>query len=304
MNKADSFLKNTSATIGCLILVFFIAMVISLFHASSLAWHQFGLSFIWRDVWNPNTQVFAALNTILGTLITSVLALIFGLPISVLIASFASRLAPHLLRTLIAFTLQLMAGIPSIIYGMWGLFNLAPFLSAHVQPFISATLGKLPWIGAWFVGPPIGIGIFCAGAILAIMIIPLLTTMIMDLMRRVPHDLQEAAYAQGATHWEVIWHINLPFIRKGLIGSTMLGLGRALGETMAVTFVIGNAHLLPSSLFMPGNTIASTIANEFAEATTPLYSSSLMALGLILMVITFVTIIIARLLLREQKFVK
>ena len=301
MLKGDLLLKRATILVACFILLLFIGIVISLCHSSALAWHSFGFGFIWHHEWNPGLNHFSALNTILGTLITSAIALLFGFPISVLIASFATKLAPHLLRGMIAFCLQLMAGITSIIYGMWGLFILAPFLAQHVQPAISAILGHIPLIGSWFVGPPMGINLFTAGIILAIMIIPLLTTMMVDLMRRVPHDLQEAAYAQGATHWEVIRRINIPFIKKGLMGSTMLGLGRALGETMAVTFVIGNAHRLPSSLFLPGNTIASTIANEFTEATSPIYSSSLMALGLILMVITFITIICARLLLNKEK---
>lgn len=301
MRKGDLILHNVSRFAAFLIIIVLAGIIVSLWHSSSLAWDKFGLGFIWHHTWQPEQAVFSALNTILGTLITAFIALLLGFPLSILIASYATRLAPHFLRGIIAFCLQLMAGIPSIIYGMWGLFVLSDFLADHVQPFIGSTLGQLPWVGSWFTNTGIGINLFTAGVILAFMIVPLLTTMMVDLFRRVPHDLQEAAYAQGATHWEVIRRINIPFIKKGIVGSTMLGLGRALGETMAVTFVIGNAHMLPTSLFLPGNTIASTIANEFTEATNPLYSSSLMALGLVLMVITFITIIIARLLLKENQ---
>ncbi len=299
MRLSDRLLSQSSKTIGVGLLFLFIAIVISLMINSHLTWHTFHLKFITHTDWNPITNQFGALTAIIGTLVTSAIAVIIALPISLAIAALTSNILPKKLSGGVGFALQILAGIPSIIYGMWGLFILAPFLAVHVQPFLTNTLGQLPLIGPLFNGPAMGIGVFTAGVVLAIMIIPLLANMMINLFAKVPPLLTESGYATGATRYEIVKKIQLPFLRSGIIGSVILGLGRALGETMAVTFVIGNTHLLSSSLFMPGNTIASTIANEFTEATGKLYSSSIMGLALILVGITFTTIIIARLLLNR-----
>ncbi len=298
-NVGDLLLKQTSKKTALLLLILFTAIFFTLIYSSHTAWAHFGLGFVGSLKWNPIAHQFSALSAIVGTLVTAFIAIIIALPLSLLVAVFIEYMTPLKLRFPLTIAIQLLAGIPSIIFGMWGLFILAPILSQYVQPMLTDTLGKIPYFGLLFQGPNLGIGVFAAGIILAIMIIPLLCTMMLDLFRKVPKTLTESAYAMGLTRFEVIRKIYLPYLRSGLLGSTILGLGRALGETMAVTFVIGNSHILSSSLYMPGNTIASTIANEFTEAVGKLYSSSLLALAVILMVITFGTIIIARLLLRK-----
>jgi phosphate transport system permease protein len=240
---------------------------------------------------------FGAFVAIFGTLVTSAIALIIAVPVSFGIALFITELAPRWLRRPIGIAIELLAAIPSIIYGMWGLFVFAPLFADHVQPWITDNLGSWPVLGALFNGPPMGIGMFTAGLILAIMIIPFISAVMRDVFAVVPAVLKESAYGLGATTWEVVRSVVLPYTKVGVIGGIMLGLGRALGETMAVTFVIGNAHEISSSLFMPGNTISSTLANEFTEAVGELYTSSLIALGLILFLITFVVLSLAKLLL-------
>jgi phosphate transport system permease protein len=247
--------------------------------------------------WNPVTESFGALPDIYGTLVTSAIAMLLGVPVSFGIALFITELCPKWLRQPLGVAIELLAAIPSIIYGMWGLFVLAPLLSDHFEPWMTDHLGSLPILGRLFQGPPLGIGMFTAGLILAIMVIPYITAVMRDVFETVPAVLKESAYALGTTTWEVVRNIVLPSTRVGVAGGIMLGLGRALGETMAVTFVIGNAHELNASLLMPGNTISSNLANEFTEAVGPVYTSSLIALGFILFVISFIVLALSKLLL-------
>ena len=281
-----------AAAIGVLILLG--AIIIALVHGSTLAFGKFGFSFLIDEHWNPVTEQFGAIAPIYGTLVTSLIAMLIAVPVGLFIALFLTELCPMWLRRPIGVAIELLAGIPSIIYGIWGLFVFAPFLQQYVQPFIIDTLGNVPGIGSLFAGPPYGIGIFTAGLILAIMVLPFVTSISRDVFEAVPPVLKEAAYGLGCTTWEVMRFVVLPFTRVGVIGGVMLGLGRALGETMAVTFVIGNAHRISGSILAPGTTISATIANEFTEAVGDLYTSSLIALGLILFIITFIVLAIAR----------
>jgi phosphate transport system permease protein len=244
-------------------------------------------------------QKFGAWVPIYGTLVTALIALLIAVPVSFGIAMFLTEISPKPLRAPIGIAIELLAGIPSIIYGMWGLFVLVPQLSEHVYPWIDAHLGTLPVIGALFAGPPLGLGMLTAGLVLAIMIVPFIASVMREVFLTVPSRLKESAYALGSTRWEVVWDVVLPSTRSAVIGGIFLGLGRALGETMAVTFVLGNAHELSASLLMPGNSIAATIANEFAEADSSMYRSSLVALGFVLFLVTLVVLAIARLMLRR-----
>jgi phosphate transport system permease protein len=261
------------------------------------ALEKFGFGFATSTAWNPVTEQFGAGVAIYGTLVTSAIALLLAVPVSFGIAMFITELAPNWLKRPIGTAIELLAAIPSIIYGMWGLFVFAPLFADHVEPWLKAHLGSWPLIGPLFSGPAMGIGILTAGIILAIMILPFITSVMRDVFQIVPTVLRESAYGLGSTTWEVVWHIVLPYTRVGVIGGIMLGLGRALGETMAVTFVVGNAHQLSASLLMPGNTISSVLANEFTEAVGEMYTASMIELGLILFFITFVVLAIARLLL-------
>ena len=273
------------------------AILVALAWGSLPAFRAFHFDFFTRSVWNPVTVQFGAVAAIYGTLITSVIAILIGVPISFGIALFLSELAPRWLRRPIGTAIELLAAVPSIIYGMWGLFVFAPFFSHHYQPWMTANLGPIPVIGQLFQGPPLGIGIFTAGVILAIMIVPFISSVIRDVFQTVPAVMRESAYSIGCSTWEVVWNILLPYTRTSIIGAIMLGLGRALGETMAVTFVIGNAHRISPSLFTPGATISSTIANEFTEAVGDVYYSSLIALGLTLFIVTMIVLTIAKLML-------
>jgi phosphate transport system permease protein len=248
-------------------------------------------------VWNPVTEKFGAIAPIYGTIVTSLIAMLIAVPVGLFIALFLTELCPMWLRRPIGIAIELLAGIPSIIYGIWGLFVFAPFLQGTLQPFLIDTIGNVPVIGALFEGPPYGIGVLTAGFILAVMVLPFITSISRDVFDAVPPVLKEAAYGVGCTTWEVVRYVVLPYTRVGVIGGIMLGLGRALGETMAVTFVIGNAHRISTSILAPGTTISATIANEFTEAVGDIYTSSLIALGLILFVITFIVLAIARLML-------
>jgi len=262
----------------------------------------FGFGFVTNEVWNPVTEKFGALAPIYGTLVTSLIAMLIGVPVSFGIAIFLTELCPPVLKRPLGIAIELLAGIPSIIYGIWGFFVLAPILQQTAQPFLIGTFGKLPLIGSLFAGPPYGIGIFTAGLILAIMVLPFITSIMRDVFETVPPLLKESAYGLGATTWEVVFKVVLPYSRVGVVGGVMLGLGRALGETMAVTFVIGNAHRISNSILAPGTTISASIANEFTEAVGDLYTSSLIALGLVLFVITFIVLAIAKIqLLRLQR---
>jgi phosphate transport system permease protein len=260
---------------------------------------KFGLHFFVSSQWNPVTEEFGALVSVFGTIVTSVIAILLAVPLSFGIAFFITELAPAWLKRPIGTAIELLAAVPSIIYGMWGLFVFAPWFADHLQPWITAHFGEQPLIGALFMGPPMGIGMFTAGLILAIMVMPFITAMMRDVFDIVPSVLKESAYGLGATTWEVVRYIVIPYTKVGIVGSIMLGLGRALGETMAVTFVIGNAHSIHASLFMPGTTISSTLANEFTEAVGEMYTSSLIALGLILFFITIVVLAVAKLLLTK-----
>lgn len=278
------------------VVVLLLGVIFSLFEGSWHSIREFGLAFLWTERWSPVKGIFGAAAPIYGTIITSLIAMVIGIPISLGIAIFLTELCPEPLRRPIGIAIELLAGIPSIIYGLWGFFVLAPFLQHTVQPFLIDTVGHAPLIGFLFQGPPYGIGLLTAGIVLAIMVLPFITSITRDVFLTVPVLLRESAYGMGMTTWEVVWKIVIPYTRIGLIGGVMLGLGRALGETMAVTFVIGNAHRISGSLLAPATTISAAIANEFAEATTDLYTSSLMELGLILFFITFVVLAVAKLL--------
>ena len=288
---------NLTRAAAITVLIILGGIIISLIHGSWPALRAFGIPFLYEEVWNPVTEKFGAIAPIYGTVVTSFIAMLIAVPVGLFIALFLTELCPMWLRRPIGIAIELLAGIPSIIYGIWGLFVFAPFLQQYVQPAIINTLGEIPGIGNLFAGPPYGIGIFTAGLILAIMVLPFITAISRDVFEAVPPVLKEAAYGLGCTTWEVARYVVLPYTRVGVIGGVMLGLGRALGETMAVTFVIGNAHRIAGSILAPGTTISATIANEFTEAVGDLYTSSLIALGLILFVITFIVLAIARLLL-------
>jgi phosphate transport system permease protein len=278
------------------------AVIIALVIGSWPALSEFGFSFLYTESWNPVTEKFGAISPIYGTLVTSLIAMLIAVPVGLLIAVFLTELCPLWLRRPIGIAIELLAGIPSIIYGIWGLFVFAPFLQQTVQPFLIDLFAPVPVLNVLFAGPPYGIGVLTAGLILAIMVLPFITSISRDVFEAVPPVLKEAAYGLGCTTWEVVRYVVLPYTRVGVIGGVMLGLGRALGETMAVTFVIGNAHRISASILAPGTTISATIANEFTEAVGDLYTSSLIALGLILFVITFIVLALARLmLLRLEK---
>ncbi|SCM71290.1 phosphate transporter subunit; membrane component of ABC superfamily [uncultured Pleomorphomonas sp.] len=266
------------------------------------ALREFGPEFVWSDRWSPAKDLFGAAAPIYGTLVTSAIAMVIAVPLSFGIAIFLTELCPPPLRRPIGIAIELLAGIPSIIYGLWGFFVLAPIMQSTIQPALIATLGNLPGIGVLFKGAPYGVGMLTAGVVLAIMALPFITAVTRDVFATVPAMLREAAYGVGMTTWEVIRHIVIPHCRTGLVGGIMLGLGRALGETMAVTFVIGNSHRIAASLMAPATTISASIANEFTEATSPLYTASLIALGLVLSVITFFVLGLAKWMIQRSTF--
>ena len=293
----DAVFRNLTRASALAVLIILSGIIISLIDGSLPALRAYGFGFLVTESWNPVTEKFGAIAPIYGTVVTSIIAMAIAVPVGLFIALFLTELCPMWARRPIGIAIELLAGIPSIIYGIWGLFVFAPFLQQTVQPLLINTLGELPGIGNLFAGPPYGIGILTAGLILAIMVLPFITSISRDVFEAVPPVLKEAAYGVGCTTWEVARYVVLPYTRVGVIGGIMLGLGRALGETMAVTFVIGNAHRISGSILAPGTTISATIANEFTEAVGDLYTSSLIALGLILFVITFIVLAIARLLL-------
>ncbi len=278
-------------------------IIVSLIVSAMPSIEKFGFAFLWTKDWDPPAEQFGALVPIYGTIVTSVIALIIAVPVSFGIALFLTELSPVWLRRPLGTAIELLAAIPSIVYGMWGLLIFAPIFSQYFQKPLQTLLGNVPVIGALFQGPPLGIGILPAGVILAIMIIPYIASVMRDVFEVTPVLLKESAYGIGCTTWEVMWRVVLPFTKTGVIGGIMLGLGRALGETMAVTFVIGNTNLLDNvSLYSPGNSITSALANEFAEAGPGLHTSALMELGLILFFITFVVLALSKLmLLRLEK---
>jgi phosphate transport system permease protein len=290
------FHKVTMLFAGSVLLVL-IGIIVSLIIGAAPAFAEFGPSFITTVEWDPVNQKYGALIAIVGTLATATIALVIAFPISFGIALFLTEICPTWLRRPLGTSIELLAGVPSIIYGMWGLFVFAPLFADYVQPLLKNTLGQMPLIGPAFSGPMMGIGILAAGLILAIMIIPFISSVMRDVFEIVPAVLKESAYGLGCTKWEVVRKVVLPYTKTGVVGGVMLGLGRALGETMAVTFVIGNAHNLSWSMFAAGNSIASTLANEFSEAEHPLHVSSLFALGLILFAITLIVLSAAKIML-------
>jgi phosphate transport system permease protein len=294
LRLSDVVFRNLTRGAAILVLVILGGVIIALIKGSLPALQEFGFSFLYEERWNPVTEKFGAFAPIYGTLVTSIIAMVIAVPLGLLISLFLTELCPMWLRRPIGIAIELLAGIPSIIYGIWGLFVFAPFLQRFVQPLLIDTFQHVPVLSTLFEGPPYGIGTLTAGLILAIMVLPFITSVSRDVFEAVPPVLKEAAYGVGCTTWEVVRYVVLPYARVGVIGGVMLGLGRALGETMAVTFVIGNAHRVSASILAPGTTISATIANEFTEAVGDLYTSALIALGLILFVITFIVLALAR----------
>lgn len=296
----DHIFAAMARSFAVLTLILLAGIIVALTFASWPSIEAFGIGFLYSSDWNPPMEKFGALIPIYGTLVTSAIALLIAVPVSFGIALFLTELSPTWLRRPLGTAIELLAAIPSIVYGMWGLLVFAPFFAKYVQPLLESTVGKIPLLGSLFQGAPLGIGLLSAGVILAIMIIPYIASVMRDVFEVTPPMLKESAYGVGCTTWEVMWNVVLPYTRTGVIGGVMLGLGRALGETMAVTFVIGNTNFLASaSLFAPGNSITSALANEFAEADPGLHTSSLMELGLILFLITLVVLVVSKLLLLQ-----
>lgn len=294
--KADIIFSLLTWISAAAVVMLFIAILAVLWYQSQPAIEAFGFGFLVSADWNPVTNQFGALIAVTGTLLTTVIAIVIALPVSIGIALFLVEVAPYWLRAPVGTAIELLAAIPSIVYGMWGLFVIAPIMARSIQPYLIGHLGFLPL----FSGPPMGIGILTAGLVLALMIIPFIASLTRDIFLMTPQNLKESAYALGATTWEVAKDVMIPYGKKGIIGAIFLGLGRALGETMAVTFVIGNANHLSWSLLASGNSIASTLANEFTEADGEIYLSALVELGLVLFFITFIVLGIAQIWLRPS----
>lgn len=294
----DLFFAGLVRAAAVVTLLLLVGIIVSLVAGAWPSIQHFGLSFLWTSEWDPVQERFGGLVMIYGTLATSLIALLIAVPVSFGIALFLTELSPRWLKRPLGTAIELLAAIPSIVYGMWGLLVFAPLLAQYVQQPLQAAFGDVPLLGALFSGPPVGIGILSAGIILAIMIIPFIAAVMRDVFEVTPPLLKESAYGVGATTWEVVSRVVLPYTKAGVIGGIMLGLGRALGETMAVTFVIGNFNQLESlSLFEAANSITSALANEFAEATPGLHEASLIYLGLVLFFITFVVLAASKLLL-------
>jgi len=293
----DVVFRALTFLFALIVLLILGGVIVALVEGALPALRTFGIAFLFSDVWNPVTEKFGALAPIYGTLVTSAIAMLVGIPVAFGVAVFITEICPIWLKRPLATMIELLAAIPSIIYGIWGLFVFAPFVQQYIQPNLIASLGQIPGFGALFAGPPLGIGVLTAGFILAIMVLPFISSIMRDVFETVPAILKESAYGLGATRSEVVRQIVLPYTRIGVVGGIMLGLGRALGETMAVTFVIGNAHRISVSILQPGTTISASLANEFTEAVGDLYLSSLIALGFILFVITFIVLAIAKLML-------
>ncbi len=280
--KGDPLFQGIAFGAALVIPALMLGILFELWYKSQLSLQKFGWGFLTSNAWNPVTGDFGALSSIFGTAVSTLIAMLIAVPLGVVIALFLVELAPPKLSAFFGGAIELLAAIPSIIYGMWGLFVFAPFMANHVQPWLGKYFGFLPF----FHGPPLGIGMLTSGVILAFMILPYISSVSREVFNMVPPVVKEAAYGTGATNWEVTWGVTLPYSLRGVVGAGFLGLGRALGETMAVTFVIGNNHQISTSLFASGNTIASSLANEFTEASDPLYLSALVQLGLVLFVIT------------------
>ena len=299
--RQDSLFRAVTLASALAVLLVLGGVIVSLLVGAWPAIREFGLGFLLTETWNPVTDKFGAMAPIYGTIVTSIIAMVIAVPVGFGIAVFITEICPVWLKRPLGIAIELLAGIPSIIYGIWGLFVFAPFLQHHVQPVLIEAFEGIPGLEILFRGPPYGIGVLTAGLILAIMVLPFITSITRDVFETVPPMLKESAYGLGATTWEVVWQVVLPYTRVGVVGGVMLGLGRALGETMAVTFVIGNAHRISGSLLAPGTTISAAIANEFTEAVGDIYTSSLILLGLILFVITFGVLAFAKLLLMRAQ---
>lgn len=293
----DKLFRGTTLFFALLVLFTLVAITLSLIVGAMPSLKAFGFEFLVSSSWNPVTEVFGGLNSIKGTLLTSLIAMLIGVPVSFGIAIFLTELSPVWLRRPFGIAIELLAGVPSIIYGMWGLFVFAPWFADHVQPWLMEKTVDIPLIGGLFQGPPMGIGLFTAGLILSIMVIPYISAVMRDVFEVVPPMLKESAYGLGGTTWEVVWNVVLPYTKNGVIGGIMLGLGRALGETMAITFVIGNSHSSFKTLFDPATSISATLANEFTEAVGELHTAALIELGLVLFLITFIVLALSKLLL-------
>jgi phosphate transport system permease protein len=299
---ADSLFSVLAHGAAWLTLLLLVGIIVSLFVGAAPAIERFGLGFLWSTEWDPVQERFGGLVMIYGTLMTSFIALLIAVPVSFGIALFLTELSPGWLKRPLGIAIELLAAVPSIVYGMWGLLVFGPILATYVQAPLQSLFDGVPYLGALVSGPPVGIGILSAGIILAIMVIPFIAAVMRDVFEVTPALLKESAYGLGSTTWEVVWKVVLPYTKTGVVGGIMLGLGRALGETMAVTFVIGNFNQLDSlSLFQAANSITSALANEFAEAGEGLHQASLMYLGLVLFLITFIVLALSKLLLAQLK---
>ena len=297
----DFFFHKITLTFSLIVLVALLGIIVSLFVNAWPAFQKFGFEFIWRVEWDIVNEEFGAAIAVVGTLVSATIALLIAVPLSFGVALFLTETCPVWLRRPLGTAVELLAAVPSIIYGMFGLFIFAPLFAEHGQPALQSTLGQMPLIGGFFGGAMNGIGILAAGLVLAFMVLPFVAAVMRDVFEIVPPILRESAYGLGCTTWEVVRYVVLPYTQKGVVGGVMLGLGRALGETMAVTFVIGNSNKLSASLFSPGTSIASTLANEFGEAAD-MHMSALFGLGFLLFVITFFVLAIAKvMLIRAEK---
>ena len=292
--RIDAFYRNITRLSALAVFGVLAGIILSLYLGAFLSINKFGLAFVWTNAWSPVKENFGGLAQIYGTLVSSAIAMLLAVPVGIGIAIFLTELSHPYIKRPVGIAIELLAGIPSIIYGMWGLFIFAPFLQIHVQPALIDFFAGVPILEDLFAGPPFGIGLLTGGIVLAIMILPFIASITRDVFDGVPPVLKEAAYGLGSTRWEVLWNVVLPYSRTGVTGAVMLALGRALGETMAITFIVGNAHRISPSLFAPGTTISATIANEFAEATTDIHVSALIELGLILFAMTFAVLLAAR----------
>jgi len=293
----DALFEGATRFFAVLVLALLVGILVALAYAALPAMEKFGFAFFFTNVWNPVTSQFGALAPIYGTLVTSAIALLIGVPVSFGIALFLTEMCPVVLKRPLGTAVELLAAVPSIIYGMWGLFVFAPFFADYIQPVLTKVFGHIWLLGPLFQGAPNGIGVLSAGIILSVMVIPFISSVMRDVFEIVPPVLKESAYGIGCTTWEVVRNIVLPYTKVGVVGGIMLGLGRALGETMAVTFVIGNAYRISTSLYEPGNSIASALANEFNEAADPVHRASLIALGLVLFVLTVIVLAASRFLI-------
>jgi phosphate transport system permease protein len=299
---ADQIIALIVRSCAGLVVLIMGGMLVMLLVGGKPAFDKFGIPFIWTERWNPVTENYGALAAVVGTIASSTIAVAIAAPLALFVAIFLTEMAPRQIRTPIGVAVELLAAVPSIVYGMWGAFTLSPFMASTVQPWLTEKLGDLPVIGKWFFGAPVGYGLLTAGLVLAIMILPFIAASMRDVLLQASPMTKESAYALGATRWDVISKVVVPASRQSLIGAVMLGLGRALGETMAVAFVIGNSNQVPNNIFAPAATIASLIANEFPEAGQgTLKLSALLALGFILFIIAFTVVAGGRLLIGAQK---